>query len=165
MCAPTNPHFPLRWPSRRLCCRCASSLVTLIGFPMRERWSSSFNTIRQENLILFWNISPLILESFFPLHSDEKMCMRSIRHWLLIDEVFPASCQRNWLTEGGPGEEGCEVGVPGTGKPCQRTQRGMCVSHYVIFSVPLLLEQTWRIRAEESYWSHLSNTALLFSSR
>ncbi|KAM7398335.1 hypothetical protein PAMA_006307 [Pampus argenteus] len=34
---PTNPHFSLRWPSRRLCCRCASSLVTLIGFPMRER--------------------------------------------------------------------------------------------------------------------------------
>lgn len=31
-CAHTNPHFPLRWPSRRLCCRCASSLVTLIGF-------------------------------------------------------------------------------------------------------------------------------------
>lgn len=31
-CAPTNPHFPLRWPSRRLCFHRANSLVTLIGF-------------------------------------------------------------------------------------------------------------------------------------
>lgn len=63
-CAPTNPHFPLRWLSRRLCCRCASSLVTLIGFSHeRERWSSSFNTIRQENLVLFRNFSPHIIES------------------------------------------------------------------------------------------------------
>lgn len=68
--------------------------------------------------------------------------------------VFSASCQikladvqedRVRRGEGG--------GVRGSwdhGKPCQRAQQGMCVSHCVIISVPLLLEQTWRIRPEES---------------
>lgn len=31
------PHFPLGWLSRRLCCRRASSLVTLIGFSQECR--------------------------------------------------------------------------------------------------------------------------------
>lgn len=57
--------------------------------------------------------------------------------------VFPASCQINWLAAAGPCRGGWKVrGCWDHGKPCQSAQQGTCVSHYVIFSVPLLLEQT-----------------------
>ena len=90
---------------------------------MRERWGSSFNTIRQENLGLFRNFSLLLL--LFPPFFSFFLSLSFFFFAWGVDVLnkTPEPCQINWLTAGGPGEEGYEVvggGGGGTGNPCQR---------------------------------------------
>lgn len=67
----------------------------------------------------------------------------------LIDEVFPASCQRNCVQRGRVWR-GCWEREAAAESPA--TRRGMCVSYCYRL-------RPWRSRA--SCWSHLSNTAVV----